>query len=185
MLALPHRSLDAATMPLLMGIVNVTPDSFYDNGLTANPEQAVERALQLAENGASVVDVGGMTARPGSELDPDQELARVLPVIEGIRAAGCEVVVSVDTYRAAVAAAALDAGADIVNDHTGLSDPELAPAVAERGGGLVITHLGLAPKQVQGGRYDISPAEIAAFLSERAERATAAGVDAGAIVVDP
>ena len=185
MLALPHRSLDAATMPLLMGVVNVTPDSFYDNGLTANPERAVERALQLAENGASVVDVGGMTARPGSELDPDQELARVLPVIEGIRAAGCEVVVSVDTYRAAVAAAALDAGADIVNDHTGLSDPELAPAVAERGGGLVITHLGLAPKQVQGGRYDISPAEIAAFLSERAQRATDAGVDAAAIVVDP
>ena len=185
MLSLAHRSLDAATTPLLMGIVNVTPDSFYDNGLTADPAQAVERALRLAANGASVVDVGGMTARPGTELEPAQELARVLPVIAGIRDAGCQVVVSVDTYRAAVAAAALDAGADIINDHTGLSDPELAAAVAARGGGLVITHLGLAPKQVQGGRYDLSPTENAAFLAERAGRAITAGVDAAAIVIDP
>jgi len=185
MLALAHRSLDVAAGPLLMGIVNVTPDSFYDNGRTADPARAVERALQLAANGASVVDVGGMTAQPGSELEPAAELARVLPVIEGIRSAGCDVVVSVDTYRAPVAAAALDAGADIVNDHTGLSDPGLAAAVAGRGGGLVITHLGLAPKQVQGGRYDISPTAIAGFLSERARAATTAGVDPAAIVLDP
>ena len=185
MLALARRTLDLSAAPRLMGIVNVTPDSFYDNGRTADPARAVERALDMAANGAAVVDVGGMTAQPGAELAADDELGRVLPVVEGIRAAGCDVVVSVDTYRAVVAAAALDAGADLVNDHTGLSDPDLATAVAGRGGGLVITHLGLAPKQAQGGRYDISPADIAAFLSERARRAVAAGVDPAAIVVDP
>ena len=103
-----------------------------------------------------MIDVGGMTAQPGVVLSAeDEEIARVLPVLAGIRAAGCEAVISVDTYRADVAAAALEAGADLINDHTGLSDGDLAAAVAEHGAGLVVTHLGLAPKQVQAGRYDI------------------------------
>jgi dihydropteroate synthase len=185
LLNLGARTLPAMTAPHLMGIVNVTPDSFYDGGATASPEAAVRRSLELVESGATVVDVGGMTARPGPVLAPGEELARVLPVLQGIRAAGCEAVVSVDTYRAEVAAAALDAGADLINDHTGLTDGDLAGAVAERGGGLVITHLGIAPKQVQGGRYDIAPAEIARFLEQRAESAIRAGVDAAAIVLDP
>ena len=185
LLKLRDRTLAGQPLPHLMGIVNVTPDSFYDGGATADAEQAIQRSLELAGNGASVIDVGGMTARPGVVLTPAQEAARVLPVIEGIRAAGCEAVVSVDTYRAEVAAAVLDAGADLINDHTGLSDPDLAAAVAERDGGVVVTHLGLTPKQVQGGRYDIEPAEIATFLSERAEAAIVAGVDGGSVVVDP
>ena len=142
-----------------MGIVNVTPDSFYDGGATATTDLAVARALAVVSEGATVIDVGGMTARPGVELSAADEMARVLPVLEGIRAAGCEAVVSVDTYRADVAAAALEAGADMINDHTGLTDGDLAAAVAEHGGGLVVTHLGLAPKQVQAGRYDIDPAD--------------------------
>jgi dihydropteroate synthase len=179
------RGLPAQASPHLMGIVNVTPDSFYDGGATAAPDAAVRRSLQLVENGATVIDVGGMTAQPGAVLAAHEEAARVLPVVEGIRSAGCEAVVSVDTYRAEVAAAVLDAGADLINDHTGLSDPELAPAVAERGGGLVVTHLGLAPKQVQEARYEISASDIAGFLEERAARALDAGVQRGALVVDP
>jgi dihydropteroate synthase len=172
-------------MPHLMGIVNVTPDSFYDGGATASPDAAVRRSLELVKHGATVIDVGGMTAQPGPVLSPAEELDRVIPVLEGIRAAGCEAVVSVDTYRAEVAAAVLDAGADLINDHTGLTDGDIAAAVAERGGGLVVTHLGLAPKQVQDGRYDIAPAEIIRFLEERARRAIEAGVDPGALVIDP
>jgi len=168
-----------------MGIVNVTPDSFYDGGATATTDLAVARALAVVSQGATVIDVGGMTARPGAVLSAADELARVLPVLEGIRAAGCEAVVSVDTYRADVAAAALEAGADLINDHTGLTDGDLAAAVAEHGGGLVVTHLGLAPKQVQSGRYDIDPADIGKFLSQRAELAVDAGVDRSALVVDP
>jgi dihydropteroate synthase len=176
-------SLDAG--PHLMGIVNVTPDSFYDNGATATVEAAIARALAVTEAGATVIDIGGMTARPGVVMSVRQELERVLPVIEGVREAGCDAVVSVDTYRADVAAAALDAGADMINDHTGLSDDELAAAVAERAGGLVVTHLGLGPKQVQGGRYQITPVEIGAFLVERASHAEAAGVAHDAITIDP
>jgi dihydropteroate synthase len=185
LLELRTRALRDAAVPHLMGIVNVTPDSFYDGGATATPDAAIRRSLQLVENGATVIDIGGMTARPGVVLTPAEEAGRVLPVLEGIRAAGCDAVVSVDTYRAAVAAAVLDAGADMINDHTGLSDPELAPAVAERGAGLVVTHLGIGPKQVQGGRYDIAPAEIARFLQERAAAAVEAGIDRRALVVDP
>ena len=168
-----------------MGIVNVTPDSFYDGGATATTDLAVARALAVVSEGATVIDVGGMTARPGVVLSAADEMARVLPVLEGIRAAGCEAVVSVDTYRADVAAAALEAGADMINDHTGLTDGDLAAAVAEHGGGLVVTHLGLAPKQVQAGRYDIDPADIGRFLSQRAELAVDAGIDRSALVIDP
>jgi dihydropteroate synthase len=185
MLNLRARTLPATDMPHLMGIVNVTPDSFYDGGATASPDAAVRRSLELVKHGATVIDVGGMTAQPGPVLSPAEELDRVIPVLEGIRAAGCEAVVSVDTYRAEVAAAVLDAGADLINDHTGLTDGDIAAAVAERGGGLVVTHLGLAPKQVQDGRYDIAPAEIIRFLEERARRAIEAGVDPGALVIDP
>ncbi len=185
LLNLRARTLPASALPHVMGIVNVTPDSFYDGGATAGAEAAVRRALDLAEHGASVIDVGGMTARPGMVLSPAEELARVLPVLEGIRAAGCEAIVSVDTYRTEVAAAVLDAGADMINDHTGLTDADLAAAVADRRGGLVVTHLGIAPKQVQGGRYDISPSGIAAWLEERAGWAIDAGVDPAAVVIDP
>src|SRR5437868_3644249 len=102
MLAFRHRSLADDRRPHLMGIVNVTPDSFYDNGATATAERAISRALDVVEAGASVIDVGGMTARPGLVLSERQELERVLPVIEGIRGAGCDAVVSVDTYRAEI-----------------------------------------------------------------------------------
>jgi dihydropteroate synthase len=185
LLRLRSRSLTARQGPHLMGIVNVTPDSFYDGGATATAELAVARALAVVAEGASVIDVGGMTAQPGPVLTVAEELARVLPVLEGIRAAGCDAVVSVDTYRAEAADAVLTAGADLINDHTGLSDGDLAAAVAGHGGGLIVTHLGLAPKQVQGGRYDIDVGEIAGFLEGRAGQAIGAGIEREAVVIDP
>jgi dihydropteroate synthase len=183
-LRLAHRTLALDGPPCMMGIVNVTPDSFYDRGLTADPAAAVARGLELVGAGAGMIDVGGMTAQPGRVLSEDEEIARVEPVIRALRAA-LDVPISVDTYRAGVADAALRAGADIVNDHTGLTDPALAEVIAGHGAGLVITHLALAPKQVQTGRHAVDVDEIATFLAERAERARAAGVAAEAILVDP
>jgi dihydropteroate synthase len=178
------RSLALGGPPRIMAIVNVTPDSFYDRGLTADPAAAVERGLELVAAGADVLDVGGMTAQPGEPVATADEAARVVPVVEELRRR-TDVPIAVDTYRAAVADAALAAGADLVNDHTGLSDPDLAPAVAGHGGGLVVTHLGLEPKQVQDGRYTVRFDDIAAHLAERAERALAAGVRRDALLVDP
>jgi dihydropteroate synthase len=183
-LRLRDRSLDPNLEPHLVGIVNVTPDSFYDLGATADGPAAIQRGLVLAASGAAVVDVGGMTAQPGDPVPVEVEVARVVPVIEGIRAAS-DVVISVDTYRAAVAAAALDAGADMVNDHTGLSDSDLATVVAERRAGLVVTHLGLRPRQPQTGRYDVDPAEIGNVLRRLSEQAIAAGVAEDAVAIDP
>src|SRR5262245_6979894 len=136
-LRLAHRVVDLDGPPLAMAIVNVTPDSFYDGGVTAPPELAVERARAMLPAGAAMFDAGGMPAQPGDVLGRHDGIARVLPAIAGIRAAVPDAVISVDTYRAPVAAAALDAGADLVNDHTGLSDPAMAETVAARAAGLV------------------------------------------------
>src|SRR5690348_1838892 len=124
-LALGTRSLALGGPPRIMAIVNVTPDSFYDRGLTADPAAAVDRGLATVAAGADLLDVGGMTAQPGEAIPASDEIARVVPVVHGLRGQ-TDVPIAVDTYRAEVADAALAAGADIVNDHTGLSDPELA-----------------------------------------------------------
>ncbi len=169
--------------PAIVGIVNVTPDSFYDGGQTQRPPDAAARGRELVEAGAAMIDVGGMTAQPGPVIAVEDEVRRVAPVIEAL--AGSGAAISVDTYRPAVAAAALAAGAHAINDHTGLSDRGLAAEVARHGAGLVITHLGLAPKQPQDGRYEIEPAAIGEFLLERAEQAEAEGVARESIALDP
>jgi len=179
-----RRSLALDGPPCMMGIVNVTPDSFYDKGATATPDCAIARGIELAAAGAGIIDVGGMTAQPGRVLTEDEETARIEPVVRALRSA-LEIPISVDTYRAGVADAALRAGADLVNDHTGLTDPGMAATIARHGAGLVVTHLGLPPKQVQTGRHAVSVDEIAAFLGERADAARAAGIAADAILVDP
>jgi dihydropteroate synthase len=125
-----------------------------------------------------------MTARPGGVVTEDEEIARVEGVVAALRAR-LDVPVSIDTYRARVADAALRAGADIVNDHTGLSDPEMAATIAGHRAGLVVTHLTLAPKQAQAGRHAVAVDDIAEFLVTRAQAARAAGVQADAILVDP
>ncbi len=179
-----HRALPSGGPPTVLGIVNVTPDSFYDHGATATTAAAVARGLQLLADGAGALDVGGMTAQPGGELPVREEIERVLPVIAGLRSE-TDAVIAVDTYRAEVAAAALEAGADLVNDHTGLSDPPLAAVVAAARAGLVVTHLGLAPKQARDGTYSIAPDAIAGFLLARAQAAIDAGVPRAGILIDP
>jgi dihydropteroate synthase len=183
-LVLAGRRLPLDGPPRVMGILNVTHDSFYRQAGTEDPAAAVEQGLALEAAGAALIDVGGMTAQPGAALDEAEEAARVVPVIRELRARS-DAVLSVDTYRPAVAEAALSAGADLVNDHTGLAEPGLAEVVAEHDAGLVVTHLGLRPKATQDGRYTIAVDDIAAFLRERTARATAAGVRGDAILVDP
>jgi dihydropteroate synthase len=183
-LRLAHRGVALDGPPCMMGIVNVTPDSFYDRGATAAPEAAVARGVELVRAGAGIVDVGGMTAQPGRVITEDEEIARVEGVVAALRAR-LDVPISIDTYRARVADAALRAGADIVNDHTGLTDPEMAATIAGHRAGLVVTHLSLDPKQVQEGRHAVAVDDIAEFLVARADAARAAGVGAHAILVDP
>jgi dihydropteroate synthase len=183
-LRLAHRSVLLDGPPCMMGIVNVTPDSFYDRGATAAPDAAVARGVELVRTGAGIVDVGGMTAQPGGVLTEDEEIARVEGVVAALRAQ-LDVPISIDTYRASVADAALRAGADIVNDHTGLTDPDMAATIAAHRAGLVVTHLSLEPKQAQAGRHSVSVDDIAEFLVTRADAARAAGVDPAAILVDP
>jgi dihydropteroate synthase len=170
----------------LMGVVNVTPDSFSDGGLYLDPEAAIARGLELVEAGADILDVGGESTRPGAEeVGAEEELARVAPVIEGLRGVGARI--SVDTSKAAVAAAALDAGAEIVNDITALrSDPEMAALCGERGCGVVLMHMLGEPRTMQDDpRYEDVVAEVRAFLVGRLEVAVAAGVPEEEIWLDP
>ena len=170
----------------LMGVVNVTPDSFSDGGLYLDPEAAIAHGRELVEGGAEILDVGGESTRPGAEeVSVEEELRRVVPVVEGLR--GLEARVSVDTSKAAVAAAALDAGAEIVNDVTALrGDPEMAALCAERGCVVVLMHMLGTPRTMQDDpRYDDVVAEVKAFLAERLDAAVAAGIAEAEIWLDP
>ena len=173
-------------MTQLMGVVNVTPDSFSDGGLYLDPEAAVAHGRELAAAGAEILDVGGESTRPGAEpVGLEEELRRVIPVIQGLAAAGCRV--SVDTSKAAVAAAALDAGAEIVNDVTALrGDPEMADLCAERGATVVLMHMLGEPRTMQEDpRYEDVVADVKAFLPERLGTAVAAGIDESRVWLDP
>jgi dihydropteroate synthase len=170
----------------LVGVLNVTPDSFSDGGEFADLEAAVARGRLLASEGAALVDVGGESTRPGAGPVPAElELARVLPVIEVLAADG--IAVSIDTSKAAVAQAALEAGAVLVNDVTALrGDPELASVVAGSGADLCLMHMLGEPRTMQDDpRYDDVVAEVESFLAERADLAVAAGVARERIALDP
>jgi dihydropteroate synthase len=170
----------------LMGVVNVTPDSFSDGGLYLDPEAAVAHGRELAEAGAEILDVGGESTRPGAEEVPEgEELRRVEPVVAGLAGGGAEI--SVDTSKAAVAAAALDAGATIVNDVTALrGDPEMAALCADREATVVLMHMAGSPRTMQRDpHYDDVVAEVASFLAERMEAALAAGIAEERIWLDP
>jgi dihydropteroate synthase len=170
-----------------MGIVNVTPDSFSDGGRFLDPGRAVEHGLELAAAGAAVLDVGGESTRPGSQPTPaDEQRRRVVPVIRRL-AAEAGVPVSVDTADASVAAAALEAGAAVVNDITaGRGDAAMLPLVAEAGAGYVFMHMQGTPATMQlDPRYDDVVAEVGAFLAERRAAALAAGIAEGDLVADP
>jgi dihydropteroate synthase len=170
--------------PLLMGILNATPDSFSDRQGEKRLEDLVEQAHRLVEDGAAIVDVGGESGRTDREAVPvDEEQARVLPLIERLAVDGLSV--SVDTWRAPVARAALAAGASMVNDVSALSDVEVADACAEAGARLVITHTRVPPKVKAFPDYDDVVADVAEVLRERCEVAVGRGVDEERIVFDP
>jgi dihydropteroate synthase len=171
--------------PSVMGVVNVTPDSFSDGGVNFDPDDAAASARRMLEEGAAIVDVGGESTRPGSEgVTADEELRRVLPVLE--RLAGA-VPVSIDTSKAEVARAAIAAGAELVNDVTALrADPELAGVVADSGTYLCLMHMLGEPRTMQvDPRYDDVVSEVAAFLDERLRFAVAAGIAEERICLDP
>jgi dihydropteroate synthase len=170
----------------LMGVVNVTPDSFSDGGLFLEPEAAIQHGAQLARDGAEILDVGGESTRPGAEeVSPAEEVARTEPVIADL--AGLGHTVSIDTSKLAVARVALDAGAGIVNDVTALrGDPEIGELCADRGAGIILMHMRGTPRTMQASpSYDDVVDDVKAFLAERTEAALAAGVAEERIWLDP
>ncbi len=184
---LASRSLSLSEMPLLMGIINVTPDSFSDGGEFFSHHAAVEHGLQLVEQGANILDVGGESTRPYSmPVSEDDELRRVLPVIESL----CEqtqVAVSVDTSKARVAREAMAAGAEIINDVTGLQrDPGMLPVAIDTKSGVCVMHVQGTPQVMQDNpSYTDVVAEIEGYLRDRRDALISAGVDSERICLDP
>ena len=189
-LVLRGRAVDL-DRPLLMGIVNATPDSFSDGGEHATTEARVALALAQAEDGAGIVDIGGQSGITGvPEVEAAEEAHRVVPVVAAVRAAAPGLLVSVDTYRPEVAGPVLDAGAALVNDVSGLLYPEVAAQAAAAGAGLVIMHTRARPKVkvLEDDLYAEAggvTSDVVAFLTDRMSRAVAAGLPEEAIVLDP
>lgn len=185
-------------VPRVLAIVNVTPDSFSDGGEAFTPERALERIELALRDGADAIDIGGESTRPGAARVPeDEQIARVIPVIRAARHAGVNLPISIDTTRARVARAAIDEGANIINDvSAGLEDPEILPLAASAGCGLILMHRAAPPpKDVYSHQYANAPhydpgsggvvGVVRAFLLERARAALALGVQREAIVLDP
>lgn len=181
-----RRQFDFSAEIVVMGIVNRTPDSFFDRGRTYALDRAVRAALDAAAAGAGWIDVGGMPFSPDTpEVSTAEELDRVLPVVAAVAAAS-DIVISVDTFRSEVAAAAIAAGASVVNDTTGLHHPELADVVAGTGATVVVTHSRAQPRQhLPRPRYEDVVADVKAFLAARVQRALDHGVPEERIVIDP
>lgn len=170
--------------PAVMGVLNVTPDSFSDGGLNYDPAAAIATGRRLLDEGAAIVDVGGESTRPGSAgVSADEELRRVVPVLEGLAGAP----VSIDTTKAAVARRALELGAELVNDVTALrGDPGLAEVIAEAGAYVCLMHMQGEPRTMQAApRYEDVVGEVAAFLEERLAFAVAAGIPEENVCLDP
>jgi dihydropteroate synthase len=181
------QKVDLSSRAMIMGVLNVTPDSFSDGGEFFTTNKAVERGKQMAADGAQIIDVGGESTRPAAEaVSVDDELARVIPVIEKLRES-VSALVSIDTSKAAVARAALDAGATIINDVTGgRADAGMFALAAERKAALVLMHMQGTPRTMQvAPRYDDVVGEVADFFRQQYERALECGVDAMAIAFDP
>jgi dihydropteroate synthase len=183
-LCLGGRTYDLRTRCLVMGILNRTPDSFYDRGATFDLDTLLERAEQIVGEGADLLDIGGVKAGPGLEVSEQEELDRVIPAIEAVRAR-FDVPVSVDTWRASVARAGYEAGAVLGNDISGFADPDYLSAASRAGAAVVATHIRLAPRvRDPEPHYDDVVGEVVGFLAERAQRAERAGIDHDRIVVD-
>ena len=171
----------------IMGVLNVTPDSFSDGGQYSDKNKAIERGLRLIEEGSDIIDIGGESTRPGSEPIPaEEETRRVIPVIKALREK-TETLISVDTTKSKVAQAALDAGADIINDISSLRfDPRMAPLAAERDVPVILMHMKGMPKTMQvDPYYEDVLREVKSFLEERINEAQAAGIKRERIIIDP
>ena len=179
-----RKSIFRASRTLIMGVVNVTPDSFSDGGLYFDPDAAIARALRLIEDGADILDIGGESSRPGADpVDEVEELRRVVPVVRAL-AQSTSVPLSIDTMKPGVAAEALRAGAHIVNDIGGLRDPEILGVTAQAGAAAVIMHMRGTPRTMQNDPvYADVVADVRAFLAERIAAAHAAGIED--VAVDP
>jgi dihydropteroate synthase len=181
------RTLEFGRRPLLMGIVNVTPDSFSDGGKFVDPQAAVDHALQLVADGADILDIGGESTRPyATSIDAEEERRRVLPVLERL-AEQTDRPISIDTSKALVAAGALELGAEIVNDVTGLyGDPLMLPLVMAAGAGVCAMHMQGTPQTMQDNpQYGDVVAEILSYLRQRRDELIGAGLDAERICLDP
>jgi dihydropteroate synthase len=182
-----RRAFDLTHRGVIMGVINVTPDSFSDGGSFHNAEAAIAHGRRLAEEGAEILDIGGESTRPGSAAVPvGEELRRVLPVIEGL-ARQTSAALSIDTSKADVARAALEAGAEIINDVTALGgDEAMARVGAESGAGVVLMHMRGTPRTMQKDpHYDAVARDVADFLRGRLEAARAAGIARDRLAVDP
>jgi dihydropteroate synthase len=183
-LDLGGRRYDLSHRALVMGILNRTPDSFYDKGATYDLDKLYTRADELVADGADILDIGGVKAGPGPEVTEPEELDRVVPVVAGLTAR-FDTPVSVDTWRASVARASYAVGAVMGNDISGLADPDYAPAAAEHGAAVVITHIRIAPRVADPDpHYDDVVHDVARFLSDRAAGARDAGIAADRLVLD-
>ncbi len=179
--------LKAPNHTLIMAILNVTPDSFSDGGKFADPNQAVNHALHMMEEGADMVDIGGESTRPGAEpVSLDEELNRTIPVIKSIRKES-DCLISIDTYKSAVAEAALNAGANVVNDISGFTfDSKMAPLVAKKNVPVILMHIKGTPRDMQKNpHYDNLIEEIKSFFQQQVELAKIAGVRSKKIILDP
>lgn len=182
-----HYRLDCRERPLLMGILNVTPDSFFDGGLYQTRANAIARAKQMVEEGVDIIDIGAESSRPGSEpIAEGEELTRLIPVVEAVRQVA-PVPLSVDTTKSTVARRAIEAGASLVNDISAMTfDPDMAHVVAESGAGIVLMHMQGVPKTMQDApRYGDVIKEVRDFLAVRMEAASAAGISRKRIILDP
>jgi dihydropteroate synthase len=178
-------TLDVGTRPLVVGVLNATPDSFYDRGRYFERDRALARADAMVAEGADLIEVGGESARPGPPVDAAEERRRVAPLI-GLLAARLSVPVAVDTYKPEVARAAVEQGAVLINDISGLADPRMAQLAAATGAALVVMHIQGRPKIRQDApRYGSVVDEVYAFLEERTAQARALGAGADRLVVDP
>ncbi|MBA5866141.1 MAG: dihydropteroate synthase [Nitrospira sp. CR1.3] len=181
------RLIQWGDCPLIMGIVNVTPDSFFDGGRFTDPEAAMAHAVQLVEEGADLLDIGAESTRPGSfSIDEAEELRRLIPIVAAV-AKAVKVPISVDTSKAVVARAAVDTGAVIINDVTALrGDPAMAEVVAESRAGLVLMHMQGAPQTMQEApHYADVVKDVSSFLAERLQFAMSCGIARRRIILDP
>ena len=181
------REIDLSRRARVMGIINATPDSFSDGGSFLNPQAALAHGLQMVAEGAEILDIGGESTRPGAQsVEADEEIRRVLPVIQALRRES-QVLLSIDTSKAAVARAALDAGADIINDVTGLrGDSEMPALAASSKAGIVIMHMQGEPRTMQvAPTYDDVVHEVGNFFRQALARSVACGIDPMRIALDP